>query len=103
MKVLLAISVACVSACSWFGGRRPAPPEPTELIVTGAPVGSTLFVDGAQIGEPQALAPGPQLLHVTPGAHTVEIRLGEPVVYREQTDVAPGHQQIVTVLSGAAR
>jgi hypothetical protein len=49
------------------------------------------------------MAPGPQVLRVSPGAHVVEIHMGEPVVYREETEVALGQKQIVTVLSGSSR
>lgn len=95
--------VVCLSACSWFGAKRPPPPAPTEFIVTGAPVGSLTFVDGAQSGSGPAGDARPQVVRVKPGSHVVEIRLGEPVVYREETDVARGEKRLVTVLSGASR
>jgi hypothetical protein len=95
--------IVCLSACSWFGSRRPPPSVPTELIVTGAPVGSMTFVDGVQSGSGPAGDTRPQVVSVKPGSHVVEIRLGEPVVYREETDVARGEKRLVTVLSGSSR
>ena len=50
--------------------------------MTGAPLGSVVFVDGVQKGAAAVLNDHPQVLRVTPGAHVVEIHVGEPVVYR---------------------
>jgi hypothetical protein len=95
--------LGCLSACSWFGSNRQQLPDPTEIIVSGAPVGSTLFVDGVPTGQVTASNDHPQVLHVAPGAHKVEIRVGDPVVYREDTYVGLGEHRVVTVLSGLNR
>jgi len=95
------MAVICLAGCTWFGRSRPPPPDPTELIVTGAPVGSTLFIDGVAIGQPVALSGHAQIVRVSPGPHSVEIHRGDPVVYREQTDVRPGEKRAVAVLSGS--
>jgi len=97
------IALACLSACSWFGSRKPRLPDPTEIIVTGAPVGSLVFVDGLQTGQPTATNDHPQILSVAAGAHKVEIHVGDNVVYREDTYVAPGERRTVMVLSGLGR
>jgi hypothetical protein len=78
-------------------------PDPTEIIVTGAPAGSMVFVDGLQIGQAAALSDQTQVLNVAAGAHKVEIHLGDTVVYREDTYVGPGEHRIVRVLSGLNR
>jgi hypothetical protein len=78
-------------------------PDPTEIIVTGAPAGSIVFVDGVQAGPPTALNDHPQVLNVAAGAHKVEIRAGDAVVYREDTYVGIGEHRIVRVLSGLNR
>ncbi len=104
MRVLALIALACLSACSWFGSRKAPPvPEPTEIIVTGAPAGSLVFVDGLQVGPAVAHNDQSQILQVRPGAHKVEIHLNEATVYREDTVAAPGEHRVVSVLSGLTR
>jgi hypothetical protein len=78
-------------------------PDPTEIIVTGAPGGSTIFVDGRQTGQPTAVGDHPQVLNVAAGAHKVEIHVDDKVVYREDTYVGLGEHRVVTVLSGSTR
>jgi hypothetical protein len=97
------MTLAFLSACSWFGSKRQALPEPTELIVTGAPAGSIIIVDGSQTGQATAASDHPQVLNVAAGAHKVEIQMGDKVVYREETYVGLGEHRVVTVLSGSAR
>ena len=97
------MTLACLSACSWFGSRKQESPDPTELIVTGAPAGSLIFVDGLQTGQETAVSDHPQVLIVAAGAHKVEIHTGDKVVYREDTYVALGEHRVVTVLSGLTR
>jgi hypothetical protein len=78
-------------------------PDPTEIIVTGAPGGSIILVDGLQTGQETAAGDHPQVLNVAAGAHKVEIQVGDKVVYREETYVALGEHRVVTVLSGLTR
>jgi hypothetical protein len=78
-------------------------PDPTEIIVTGAPVGSVVFVDGLQTGQETALNDHPQVLRVAAGAHKVELHVGNTVVYREDTYVGRGEKRTVHVLSGLNR
>src|SRR5258707_11411294 len=103
MRVFVLVTLACLSACSWFSSRKTQLPDPTEIIVTGAPAGSTVFVDGLQTGQAVALNDHPQILNVAAGAHKVEIQLGDAVVYREDTYVALGERHVVHVLSGSSR
>jgi len=97
------LALVCLAGCSWFGARKPRPIDPTELIITGAPVGSMVFVDDVLIDAAPAADTRPRVVYVKPGPHVVEIKVGEPVVYREETDVARGEKRLVTVLSGASR
>ena len=78
-------------------------PDPTEIIVTGAPLGSIVFVDGLQTGQATARNDQTQVLNVAAGAHKVEIHVGDTVVYREDTYVSLGERRIVRVLSGLNR
>jgi len=103
VRVFVLITMAGISACSWFGSRKPVLPDPTEIIVTGAPMGSVVFVDGSQTGQPTAANDHPQILAVAAGAHKVEILVGDRVVYREDTYVRPGERRTVMVLSGMSR
>jgi hypothetical protein len=88
-----------VSGCSWFH-RKPHAPLPAELVVTGAPAGALLLVDGAAAGQ-EVEAKKPQILDVTPGTHIVEVKVGDTVTYRENTYVAAGEKRVIQVLSGA--
>ena len=78
-------------------------PDPTEIIVTGAPAGSMVFVDGLQIGQATTANDHTQVLNVAAGAHKVEIHVGDTIVYREDTYVGPGERYTVRVLSGLSR
>lgn len=99
MKTLFIILLLCVSGCSWFH-RKPHAPDPTELVVAGAPVGSMVFVDGVQSGGAKEVAKQPQEVEVTPGTHVVEVRVGDTVAYRENTYIKPGEKHVISVLSG---
>ena len=103
MKIFLLVALACLSACSWFHPRAKPTPEPPELIVTGAPAGSALFIDGVQNGETATSNDKPRVLNVAAGEHIVEVRMGSTVVYREQTYVGSGERRVIKVLSGSSR
>jgi hypothetical protein len=101
VKIFVLLALALLGACSWFGSRKPPVPDPTEIIVTGAPMGALIFIDGARMGQAVLLNDHAQTLRVTPGAHTVEIHVRERVVYREELDLRRSERRVVTVLSGA--
>ena len=103
LRVLLLATLAWLSACSWFASKRTHLPDPPEIIVTGAPVGSLVFVEGLQTGAETALNDHPQVLRVAAGAHKVEIHVGDTIVYREDTYVGPAEKRTVRVLSGLSR
>jgi len=102
LKILMILALTVLSGCSWFHRKRPPPVQP-ELIVTGAPAGSTVFIDGAQRGQAAELNDRPQSLSVAEGTHVVEIHRGDTVVYRENIYVKNGEKRVVTVLSGSNR
>jgi hypothetical protein len=96
--------LACLSGCSWFGSRHsPQPAEPAEIIITGAPVGSLVFVDGVQTGQAIEHNDQSEILRVAPGAHKVEIHVNDAIAYREDTYVGRGDRRVVSVLSGLGR
>ncbi len=94
--------VACLSACAWFGSRKPPPvPNPTQIVVTGAPEGSSVLIDGEQTEQAVLHNQHSQVLNVAAGTHKVEIRMGDRIVYREDTFVGAGERTVVIVKSGA--
>lgn len=93
----------CLAGCSWFHAKKPLVPESPELMVTGAPTGSMLFIDGVQVLPATDAGNRPQILRVAPGTHTVEVHTGDRVAYRENLDLQAGEKRAVTVLSGASR
>jgi len=103
LRILVVMILAFVSACSWFTVRKSHQADPTELIVTGAPAGSIVYVDGAQIGQAAAVNDRPQVVNVAAGSHKVEVHSGEVIVYREDTYVSSGEHRVVRVLSGLNR
>ena len=104
MRVFVLITLALLSACSWFGWhKKPPAPDPPEIIVTGAPVGALVFVDGVQTGQAAARNDQSQILNVAAGDHKVEIQLDGRTVYREDTYVGAGEHRVVMVLSGLTR
>jgi hypothetical protein len=103
VRVFVLMTLACLSACSWFNSRKPPPlPNPTEIIVTGAPAGSIVLIDGVPIGQATAGNGRSRVLDVAAGAHKVEIRTGDRIVYREDTYAAIGERTVVIVKSGSS-
>jgi hypothetical protein len=102
--VFVLITLALLSACSWFGWHKKSQaPDPSEIIVTGAPVGSLVFVDGVQSGQAASHGDQSEILDVAAGDHKVEIHVDGRTVYREDTYVGPGEHRVVMVLSGLSR
>jgi hypothetical protein len=103
LKAFLIVILACLSGCSWFGSRKHELPNPPEIIVNGAPMGSIVFVDGSQAAPAAALDDRPQVINVAVGDHQVEIHAGDKIVYREDAYVGPREHRVITVLSGLSR
>lgn len=100
LKAVGLILLLCLSGCSWLHRRQPPPPTPPELVVTGVPPGSTLFVDGVPLGQPSDGSSRSRILEVSPGMHTLEVKMGDTVAYRENAYVGMGDRRVITVLSG---
>jgi hypothetical protein len=92
-----------LSACSWFHAKSPPPPVTPQIILTGAPAESIVFIDDVQQGQAAAANDQPQVLSVPEGTHKVEVRVGGRVVYRESVFVKNGDRRAVLVLSGSNR
>lgn len=103
MKILVVLALMSLSACSWFHGRPKGPAPLPELVVTGAPAGSAIFIDDVQSGPVAERNGKPQVLNVPVGMHVVEVRAGGTVIYREQTYVSTSDNRVINVLSGVHR
>ena len=103
MKNCIFLALLMLSACSWFHSKGPPPREPAQLIVTGAAADSIIFVDDIQKGPAAASNDKTQVVVVSQGAHNVEVRMGDRVVYRENVFVEYGEKRVVLVLSGSRR
>ena len=91
------VLVAALAACSMPQTTvRTGMAGPT-LIVTGAPAGSILFVDGLRIGSATQFTGSPNVLAVLEGTHQIEVRLGDAVVYHEKAFVSSGQSHTVAV------
>ncbi|MBS0579373.1 MAG: hypothetical protein JSR36_08935 [Proteobacteria bacterium] len=73
------------------------------LIVAGAPAGAVLYVDGLPMGAAAQYDGKPKVLAVLEGAHQVEVRQGETVVYSEKAYVGNGETHTVRVAAGTAQ
>ncbi len=100
LKVSLLVLSICLAGCSWFHKSPPPPPPPPQFIVTGVPAGAILFVDGVQAGQSADTNDRTQVLDVSPGTHTLEVKRGDTVSYRESAYVAAGEKRVIAVLSG---
>jgi hypothetical protein len=103
LKISIILAFAMLAGCSWFHRKAPPAPEPPQLIVTGAPAGSIVFIDDVQKGLLTELNDKPQIVVVSAGEHKLEVRRDGIVVYREDVYVKGGQKQVVTVLSGSNR
>lgn len=102
-KPCLLIALLCLCGCSWLHARKQPAPAPTELIITGVPAGAHLFIDGLPSDRAAQDGNRTRVLAVAPGAHTVEVKTGDTLSYRENTYVEAGQKRVITVLSGANR
>jgi hypothetical protein len=98
---ILGIAVA-LSACMAQTAVRTGMPPPT-LMVTGAPTGSHLFVDGLEMGDATQYDGSPKVLAILEGTHQLEVRLGPNVVYTEKAFVSSGQSHTVAVTGAGAR
>lgn len=103
MKTFMILVLVILSGCSWFHGRAKGPAPLPELVVTGAPAGSAIFIDDVQNGKVAEVNGKPQVLSVPAGMHVVEVRAGATVIYREQRYVSPTDNRVINVLSGIHR
>jgi hypothetical protein len=83
-------------ACAYGTDTTRAVNEPPLLVVSGAPEGATLFVDGIAFGAVEKYdAETP--VEVLPGAHVVEIRQGGQILHREEIYAGTGSTVTISV------
>jgi hypothetical protein len=63
------------------------------LLLTGAPDGAVLFLDGRQVGPASAYGGQPGVLLVEPGTHIVEIRVGDRLLLSRKVFFGGGEQR----------
>jgi uncharacterized lipoprotein YajG len=96
-QFLVLVAMVILTACTLPQTTvRTGLPAPT-LMVTGAPSGSVLFVDGLDMGSAGQYDGNPKVLAVLEGTHQVEVRLATGVVYREKAFVSSGQSHTVAV------
>jgi hypothetical protein len=93
---MILIVVAALTGCMPQTTVRTGMSPPT-LMVSGAPSGSVLVVDGLDMGSAAQYDGNPKVLAVLEGTHQVEVRLGSNVVYREKAFVSSGQSHTVAV------
>jgi hypothetical protein len=86
-KLIAAAGLALAAACAGpttvvrTVDTRPA------LAISGAPVGTVLYVDGVAVGDPARFDGRPNILRVEAGTHEVELRDGARVVFAQRVFV----------------
>jgi hypothetical protein len=95
------IAIAALAGCLPQTTVRTGMSPPT-LMVTGAPSGSVLVVDGLDMGSATQYDGNPKVLAVLEGTHQVEVRLGSNVVHREKAFASSGQSHTVAVGGAAA-
>lgn len=102
MKIsILAAALLFLSACSLpqttvrTGAAQPS------LIVEGAPAGAILIVDGVSMGPAMQFDGKPKVLAVVEGVHTLEIRQGSTVIFRDKALFSGGETHPIKLLPGA--
>jgi hypothetical protein len=99
---MVLIVVALLSACALPQTTVRTGSSAPGLIVTGAPAGATLYVDGLEMGAASQFDGNPKVLAVLEGAHKVEVRLGPTAVYSEKAFVSNGETHTVKVVAGGS-
>jgi hypothetical protein len=109
MKALLLRAASTValltvlSACALPQTTVRTGSEQPSLVVKGAPSGATLYVDGLAMGSADQFNGDPSVLAVLEGAHLVEVRQGNAVIYHDKVFLSNGETHPITILPGAAQ
>ena len=108
MKILLRAAstvmlLTALSACALPQTTVRTGSEQPSLIVKGAPSGTQLYVDGLAMGPAQQFDGDPNALAVLEGAHLVEIRQGNAVIYHDKVFLSSGETHPITLLPGASQ
>jgi hypothetical protein len=101
MRLLSVIMVgALLSACALPETNVHTGASAPSLVVNGAPAGAILYVDGLAMGPAAQYDGQPKMLAVLEGAHRVELRQGDTVVFSEQAFVSGGEIHTVHAAVG---
>jgi hypothetical protein len=103
MKPVLATGVLLLlSACALPQTTVRSGSSQPGLVVTGAPSGAVLYVDGLAMGQASQFDGHPRVLAVLRGPHEVEVREGSAVLYHNKLFMSSGETRTVTLLPTAA-
>ena len=98
MKSIIAIAFAGIlCACALpntnvrVGSIRPA------LAVKGAPDSSVLYVDGLSVGTAAQFDGLNKVINLEEGAHRIEVRVGERVLYKGTIYISNGETRVIDV------
>jgi hypothetical protein len=72
------------------------------LIVTGAPTGAILIVDGLAMGPASQYDGHPKTLAALEGAHQIEVRNGSSDLYNAKVFVSSGETHTIAIVPGNA-
>jgi hypothetical protein len=97
------VLLAALSACALPQTTvRTGSQQPT-LVVKGAPSGTVLYVDGLAMGPAAQFDGNPNVLAVLEGAHLLEIRQGNAVIYHDKIFLSNGETHPITLLPGPSQ
>ena len=97
MRLLCLILVLCfLLGCSYGSGSTRAVDDMPTVAVTGAPVGSTLYVDGIEFGIASQFTTSTPV-EVIPGVHDIEIRQGAEVLHSQKIYSGTGSMNVVSL------
>ena len=101
LSIVLLLTV--LSACALPQTTVRTGSQQPSLVVKGAWSGTVLYVDGLPMGPAAQFDGDPNVLAVLEGAHQVEIREGNAVVFHDKVFVSNGETHPITLVRGAPR
>jgi hypothetical protein len=98
LSIVVLLSV--LSACALPQTTVRTGSEKPSLMVKGAPPGTDLYVDGLPMGPAAQFDGNPNVLAVLEGAHQVELRHGQTVIYHDKVFLSNGETHPITIPPG---
>lgn len=99
----IVVFLAALSACALPQTTVRTGSVQPSLVVKGAPAGTILYVDGLAMGPAAQFDGNPNVLAVLEGAHQLEIRQGNAVIYHDKAFLRSGETHPITLLPGPSQ